>query len=266
MAPLSVSVTPSGEGRLTPHLREQGRVLRRRGSPVHPRGHPCGLHALPRGLIRPRRERPVERSREPRRRDVVEDEPRLAVCDRVAQPARGGDEGECAVRQAVHLRQPAGLEPARHEHEVAARVHAVAEGLVVPDPHPDRRRVPCRELAEGALVVMITGSEYRDRAARFDEARQRRKQHVDALLVREPSDDDGERAHRIREAELVQQCAPRSSLSRGRRRRVRVDVRIGLGVPHCGIDAVEDPVQLAAIAPGRHDALEAEPELGRGQL
>ena len=58
------------------------------------------------------------------------------VNHRVVQAARGPDDGNGAVPEAVHLVKSARFKPGRHQEKIAARFNAVREPLVKPDLYP----------------------------------------------------------------------------------------------------------------------------------
>ena len=59
----------------------------------------------------------------------------VEVLHRIREPAGRVDQRDRAVAQAVHLIQPARLEPRRHQEHVGAGLNEVRQRLVEPDVH-----------------------------------------------------------------------------------------------------------------------------------
>ena len=176
---------------------------------------------------------------------------------------RRGD-GHRAIPQAVHLVQPAGLEPRRHEEDVRATSIGSATRSSNPNCTPTRS-APLAQRLPKVLVARLARPEQDERRVRPQEAFANRRQQVESLLSAglTPSRQWGRKGHRRDgQAHDMEQGTLRRALRVERVRAVQFrEMRIPRGVPHVDVDAVQNADD--AIAAAREDPFETEPELGR---
>jgi hypothetical protein len=171
-----------------------------------------------------------------------------------------------AVALGVHLHQPARLEARRDDDEIGSREHAVNDRLARRRKESDLTFVALRELAQRRLRLLVPVARDRHGEISREDLRQRRQQHIDALLVDEAPHEDEQRplAGDV-EAELGQQRPLAAGfvghvfdIVAGRQR------HIGRRVPHAGVDAVDDAAERAL--PVTQHAIELRAVLGGDDL
>ena len=82
---------------------------------------------------------------------------------RVGQAADAAHHRHRAVAQAVHLVEPARLEPRRHQEDVGARLDQVRQRLVEADARGDRDPGARRQRPPHVLVARLAGAEHDER-------------------------------------------------------------------------------------------------------
>ena len=204
---------------------------------------------------------------------LVEEEPgarlelRVAVDDRVDQPARRVRDRQRAVALRVHLYEAARLVAARHEDEVGPREDAVHERLGRRAREGDAARRTAREGLH--LVDQIGVAVAREDELHVGRAQQTRRggdDDVDPLLLDHAAHERHDRRLRVdRERQLLLE-SPLAPRLVGRVFRVVARGQRGVRgrVPDAVIDAVEDARER--LAAGVQDAVEPGAERGRLDL
>ncbi len=187
----------------------------------------------------------------------------VCVDHRVGEAAHAGNDGDRAVTESDQLREAAGLEARRHQQRVDPALDPVGEGLVVPERDGDAPRVLARRGRERVLERRVSGAEDGELRASAKQLGQRRDEHVDAFLPREPAHDaEYERAWLDGQAEVrLQRRLVGCALVQPMRIVARGEVRVRRGVPHRHVDPVENAGQ--AIGALAQEAVEPHPRLGR---
>ena len=107
------------------------------------------------------------------------------VLDRVLETARGTDDGNRAVTQAVHLIQAAWLESRRHQEHVAAAFDQMRQPLVEADVDGHAVRVASLEILPEALVSRFPASEHHPRRVVGHQAVRASGNEVEPFLIRQ---------------------------------------------------------------------------------
>ncbi len=189
----------------------------------------------------------------------------VGVGHSVDEAADTGDDRDRSITHRLHLSEPTRLEAARHQEQIRAREHQVRQRLVVA--LDEREPVPMRggRGVKNGGQVGVARAEHGDPHRDLLEQRHEGHEEVDPLLIGQAGDGDGEWNVGRREAEALEE---RGTVGRFGFEVVgiepRDDVRIGVGVPHLGVDAVEDACEC--IAPERQRHVHAAPELRREDL
>ncbi len=237
--------------------------------------HPPGLQFPPGPAVPERRNRLVERPQQGVTRVLREGEsvaPAGAPIPgrhRVSQPARRMHDRDGPVPQAVELVQAAGLEPRRHQEEVAAGLDDMGQPLVEADPHADAIGIPIRQPQPLLLEPPGTAAEQDEGGAGGRQPIPNPGQQIEALLLDQPGDHADQRAAQPivvgGEAERLQRLALRQLLRVERGGRIgRRQAGVGRRVPPVGVDAVQDPHDVGRTL--LQDAVEAEAVLRRLHL
>ena len=165
--------------------------------------------------------------------------------DGVAESSRLAHHRQRAVSHGDHLRQAARLELRRHQQKVAARIHAVAEGVVKGDARAHLVAVDGIEVAERVFLVGVARTEDRHLHAALHELAHGVADEAEALLVGQATDHDDERTRRIlgQTQLLLQRALVLRLLVQRRDVVVRRDELVGGRIPQVVVDAVQDAHQ-----------------------
>ena len=121
-------------------------------------------------------------------RGLREQETGLAVLDGLRQAPGLVPDRQRAEALGVHLAEPAGLEPRRHQREIAAGKDPPRLRVVEADADADGIRPPPPRVDQRLLDLRLAASGDDDLAAGLDDLVGGRQHEVDALLVHEPGD------------------------------------------------------------------------------
>ena len=74
--------------------------------------------------------------------------------------------GNGAVAQAVHLVEPTGFKPRRHQEYIGTGLNTMGQALIVADGHRDLARIVTRQLLQAALQLRLAAAEDNKTGAR----------------------------------------------------------------------------------------------------
>ena len=106
----------------------------------------------------------------------------------VGKSADFGRDRHRAIAHGAELRQPARLEPRRHQHGVGAGLDQVRQILVIADDASDLSAMGVGQAPQTLLQLGIAGTEHRKLRAARDQRRDRIGQEVEPLLPGHPAD------------------------------------------------------------------------------
>jgi len=167
------------------------------------------------------------------------------VDNRVFKAADPRYDRDGAISQGAKLGQAAGLKTRWHHKGVGACLNEMGERFVVADHHRDPARIRFGERLITILQVRVAAAKQHQLHSFAQHRRHALQQKIQSLLPRQPA--YHAQQWRVRGWIKTKPALERQLVRCAQFQRFRVeagrDVRIGFGIPHLNVDAVEDSAQ-----------------------